>query len=67
MESPEQGETPTFHIVIPLCIKESNDKLLLWMTWITNLLWLKEEAQGAEGSEEAVQMAKLWTQVLDDQ
>ena len=35
------------------------------MTYIKDKLCLKETL-GIEGSEEAVQMAELWTQVLDD-
>ena len=76
-ESPEQGEIFTYHMVIPLKesskkwatewsqFKESNNKLRLWMTWIKDVLALKE-AQEDEGSEKAVQMAELWTQVLND-
>ena len=80
-ESPEQGDTLAFQIVTPLKqivtplkessqkrvtewsqFRKSNNKLLLWMTWIKDMLYLKE----TEGSEEAVQMAELWTQVLGD-
>ena len=45
--------------------RKSNNKLLLWMTWIKDMLYLKETL-GTEGSEEAVQMAELWTHILCD-
>ena len=35
------------------------------MTWIKDMLCLKETLR-TKGSEEVVQMAELWTQVLDD-
>ena len=76
-ESPEQGDTLAFQIVTPLKessqkrvtewsqFRKSNEKLLLWMTYIKDRPCLKETL-GTEGSKEAVQMAELWTQVLDD-
>ena len=76
-ESPEQGETLTFQMVLPLKensekwvtewsqFRKSNQKLLLGMTYIKDKLCLNETL-GIEGSEEAVQMTEFWTQVLDD-
>ena len=65
-ESAEQGKESSQKWVTEWSqFRESNDKLLLWMTQIKDTFCLKE-VLGAEGSEEAVQMAELWTQVLDD-
>ena len=73
----DQGKTPAFLRVFLIKdssqkrvtewsqFRKSNEKLLLWMTYIKDKLYLKETL-GIEGSEEAVQMVELWTQVLDD-